>query len=47
LTPEDVARAALYLVSNDSEGITGIAHVVDGGMLAAAEYSSTWLPQKE
>ncbi len=47
LTPEDVARAALYLVSNDSEGITGIAHVVDGGMLAAAEYSSTWLPKKE
>jgi NAD(P)-dependent dehydrogenase (short-subunit alcohol dehydrogenase family) len=42
LTPEDVARAALYLVSEDSEGITGIAHLVDGGMLAAAEYSSAW-----
>jgi NAD(P)-dependent dehydrogenase (short-subunit alcohol dehydrogenase family) len=38
LTPEDVARAALYLVSNDSEGITGILHVIDGGLLAASEY---------
>jgi NAD(P)-dependent dehydrogenase (short-subunit alcohol dehydrogenase family) len=46
LSPADVARAALYLVSDDSEGITGIAHVVDGGMLAAAEYSSTWLPKQ-
>ncbi len=38
LSPEDVARAALYLVSEDSAGITGILHVVDGGYLAAAEY---------
>lgn len=38
LTPEDVARAALYLVSNDSIGVTGVLHVVDGGLLAAAEY---------
>jgi NAD(P)-dependent dehydrogenase (short-subunit alcohol dehydrogenase family) len=38
LSPEDVARAALYLVSDDSAGITGILHVVDGGLLAAAEY---------
>jgi len=38
LSPEDVARAALYLVSDDSIGITGVLHVVDGGMLAAAEY---------
>ena len=38
LRPEDVARAALYLVSDDSKGITGILHVVDGGLLAAAEY---------
>ena len=38
LTPEDVARAALYLVSDDSIGITGILHVVDGGLLAASEY---------
>jgi NAD(P)-dependent dehydrogenase (short-subunit alcohol dehydrogenase family) len=38
LSPEDVARAALYLVSDHSKGITGILHVVDGGLLAAAEY---------
>lgn len=38
LSPEDVARAALYLVSDDSAGITGILHVVDGGLIAAAEY---------
>jgi NAD(P)-dependent dehydrogenase (short-subunit alcohol dehydrogenase family) len=39
LTPEDVARAALYLVSDDSCGITGILHVVDGGLIAASEYN--------
>jgi len=38
LKPEDVARAAVYLVSDDSAGITGVLHVVDGGLLAAAEY---------
>lgn len=38
LTPEDVARAALYLVSDDSEGVTGVLHVVDGGLTAAFEY---------
>ncbi len=38
LSPEDVARAALYLVSDDSAGVTGILHVVDGGLLAAAEF---------
>ncbi len=38
LRPEDIARAALYLVSDDSAGVTGVLHVVDGGMLAAAEY---------
>lgn len=38
LTPEDVARAAVYLVSDDSDGITGILHVVDGGLTAAFEY---------
>ncbi len=39
LQPEDVARAALYLVSDDSAGITGVMHVIDGGLLAAAEYN--------
>jgi NAD(P)-dependent dehydrogenase (short-subunit alcohol dehydrogenase family) len=38
LKPEELARAALYLVSDDSAGITGITHVVDGGLLAAAEF---------
>jgi NAD(P)-dependent dehydrogenase (short-subunit alcohol dehydrogenase family) len=38
LSPDDVARAALYLVSDDSAGITGIFHVVDAGLLAAAEF---------
>ena len=39
LDPDDIARAALYLVSDDSIGITGITHIVDGGLLAAAEYN--------
>ena len=38
LSPEDVARAALYLACDDSAGITGVLHVIDGGLLAAAEY---------
>ena len=45
LTTEDPARAALYLVSDESDGITGIAHVVDGGLLAAAEYDGRWHPK--
>jgi NAD(P)-dependent dehydrogenase (short-subunit alcohol dehydrogenase family) len=40
LSPEDVARAAVYLVSDDSEGITGILHVVDGGLTAASEFNA-------
>ena len=39
LAPEDIARAAIYLVSDDSAGITGILHQVDGGLQAAAEYN--------
>jgi len=38
LSPEDVAQAALYLVSDEAIGITGVLHVVDGGLIAAAEY---------
>ncbi len=40
LTPRDIARAVLYLSTEDSSGITGIAHVVDGGYLAAAEWDN-------
>ena len=40
LTPRDIARAALYLSCADSDGITGTAHVVDGGYLAAAEWNT-------
>jgi len=38
LTPEDVARAILYLSCEDSAGVTGTSLVVDGGYLAAAEW---------
>ena len=40
LTPRDIAKAALYLSSDDSSGITGIAHVVAAGYLAAAEWDN-------
>jgi NAD(P)-dependent dehydrogenase (short-subunit alcohol dehydrogenase family) len=43
LTPRDIAKAALYLSTNDSSGITGIAHVVDAGYLAAAEWDNRML----
>lgn len=39
LSPDDVARAALYLVSDESEGITGILHVIDCGLIAASEFN--------
>lgn len=39
LSPDDIARAAVYLVSDESEGISGILHVVDGGLIAASEYN--------
>jgi NAD(P)-dependent dehydrogenase (short-subunit alcohol dehydrogenase family) len=31
LEPEDVARVALFLASEESGGITAQCHVVDGG----------------
>jgi len=46
LQPLDIARAALYLSSEDSSGITGTAHVVDAGYLAAAEWDVGREPQE-
>lgn len=43
LSPRDIAKAALYLSTDDSSGITGIAHVVDAGYLAAAEWDNRQL----
>jgi hypothetical protein len=38
LKPEELSRAPLNLVFDDSAGITGITHIVDGGLLSAAEF---------
>jgi NAD(P)-dependent dehydrogenase (short-subunit alcohol dehydrogenase family) len=38
LTPQDIAKAVLYLSCEDSAGITGTSLVVDGGYLAPAEW---------
>lgn len=37
--PEDIARAALFLASDESEWITGHAQVVDGGAFAGRPWS--------
>lgn len=42
LSPEESARAAQHLFSDEAEDITGIAHVVDGGLLASFEYDRSW-----
>jgi NAD(P)-dependent dehydrogenase (short-subunit alcohol dehydrogenase family) len=38
-TPDDVARAALYLASDDSEFVTGTQIVVDGGITIGSRHS--------
>jgi NAD(P)-dependent dehydrogenase (short-subunit alcohol dehydrogenase family) len=38
LTPEDVARAILFLSCDDSSGITGTTLTIDAGYLSAAEW---------
>jgi len=40
LKPDDIARAVLYLSSDESAGITGTSLIVDGGYLTAAEWSN-------
>jgi NAD(P)-dependent dehydrogenase (short-subunit alcohol dehydrogenase family) len=40
--PEDIARAALYLASDDSEFVTGTHIVVDGGITVGSRHS--WDP---
>ncbi len=40
LSPDDIARAVLYLSCEDSSGVTGTSLVVDGGYLAAAEWDA-------
>ena len=40
LSPEDIAKAVLYLSCEDSAGVTGTSLVVDGGYLAAAEWDA-------
>jgi NAD(P)-dependent dehydrogenase (short-subunit alcohol dehydrogenase family) len=40
LTPDDIARAVLYLSCDDSAGVTGTSLIVDGGYLAAAEWET-------
>jgi NAD(P)-dependent dehydrogenase (short-subunit alcohol dehydrogenase family) len=37
-TPEDQARAALFLVSDDSDFVYGANLIVDGGVMAAADF---------
>ena len=41
LSPVDVANAILFLCSDESSAITGTTLVVDGGYLAAAEWSNS------
>jgi NAD(P)-dependent dehydrogenase (short-subunit alcohol dehydrogenase family) len=42
LQPEDVARAIVFLASDEAAGITGEGLLVDGGILAGCEYSGSW-----
>ena len=41
LSPTDIANAIVFLCSDESSGITGTTLVVDGGYLAAAEWSNS------
>lgn len=41
LSPADIANAILFLCGDESSGITGTTLLVDGGYLAAAEWSNS------
>ncbi|MXY52028.1 MAG: glucose 1-dehydrogenase [Gammaproteobacteria bacterium] len=43
--PDDIARCALWLASDDSEFVTGQAHVVDGGITAGRPWrrQASWM----
>jgi NAD(P)-dependent dehydrogenase (short-subunit alcohol dehydrogenase family) len=46
--PEDIARAALWLASDESSWVTGTAQVVDGGANAGRPWSrqADWITRK-
>lgn len=44
LTPDDIARSALYFACEDSAGVTGTSLVIDGGYIATAEWDAAVAP---
>ena len=40
--PEDIAKFALYLASDDSEYVTGGWHMIDGGFTAFKTTVADW-----
>ena len=47
LTPDDIARSALYFACEDSAGVTGTSLVIDGGYIATAEWDAAVAPVTE
>jgi NAD(P)-dependent dehydrogenase (short-subunit alcohol dehydrogenase family) len=40
LTPRDIAKSILFLSCEDSSGVTGASHLIDGGYLTPAEWDT-------